>query len=300
MGLLRNCRRRELQRLPVAREGVKRQSRCMCETNGVARGRAGGDQCGKARGDRFLHHLERAAAGDQAEAGVNRVAAAKHRANQLVQRIVPADVLSDELQFAVRANPGGRMRAAGLPAERLPLAKRGKRERNDLRVHRGGWMNPSRRTRYVIQVFDAAEAAAGVALQSPDPPGGEVAVKVVALQGNVEGDAVVAWQDLNVRNFGGGRDDAFADGEAERKIFQVIWRRHHDGVGKAIVAKRDWRLFRHSDQPLLLLAALSAVRFDGGGDASRWRNVLKRPVHCAVRMMNCKAARAANVPAPYF
>ena len=78
------------------------------------RGRRGKrDQRRRAEYRRLGDHFERAAAGDDEEAVVGGDAASDERADQLVERIVPPDILAQRDDRAVAIAPGGAMDRAG-------------------------------------------------------------------------------------------------------------------------------------------------------------------------------------------
>ncbi len=76
-------------------------------------------------GRRLLHQLEAAAAGHDDEAGGEIGAGLGQRADQLVERIVAADVLAHEHDIAVERRPGGAVHGAIEPVHGLPLGQLG-------------------------------------------------------------------------------------------------------------------------------------------------------------------------------
>src|ERR1700733_518350 len=60
-------------------------------------------------------------------------------------------------------------------------------------------------------------------------------------------DAVIEFHDLEGFDVVSRKHDAFAQAESNREILQILRRRHHDGIGAAIVGQGDRGLFR--DRP---------------------------------------------------
>ena len=58
-------------------------------------------------------------------------------------------------------------------------------------------------------------------------------------------DARLKLDDIELADVGGRSDDAFGKAEAERKIVEILRRRHHDRIGAAVIAESDGGLFRH-------------------------------------------------------
>ena len=130
--------------------------------------RRNGDEMGDAGGGRFLHQLETAAAGHGDEARRrDRGPARVTRAEQLVERIVAADILAHQLDTAVRRRPGGGMDGMIDPVHRLVRRQVGKgllHGRQDQARRR--CVIGAHRLHHVGDVFDAAQAAAGAAFQA--------------------------------------------------------------------------------------------------------------------------------------
>ena len=57
-------------------------------------------------------------------------------------------------------------------------------------------------------------------------------------------DAEFLLDDIQPLDFVDRRHDAFGQAEAERKVFEILRRRHHHGVGAAVIGERDRRLLR--------------------------------------------------------
>ena len=90
--------------------------------------------------------------------------------------------------------------------------------------------------------LDAAEAAAGRARDMAPPLVEPLGVR--RLEPHPQLDAVVELDDVERADLVGGLHDAFAEAEADREIPQVLRRRHHHGVGAAIVGEGDRGLLR--------------------------------------------------------
>ena len=124
----------------------------------------------------------------------------------------------------------------------------------------------------------------GMATQLPYAPGCEIAMQIGASERNIDSDPGIAWHDRDIRKVGISRYNAFGQRETDREILQIIRRCHHHGIRKSAVAEGDRRFFRDADQPPLLAARSVASRVYGDRDAGIVCGMLKRSVHCAIRM----------------
>src|SRR6266700_4117408 len=90
---------------------------------------------------------------------------------------------------------------------------------------------------------DAADAAAGRTRDLAPPladalgPGG--------CKPHPQLDAIVEVDDVERKDLVRRLYDAFAEAEADRKVLEIMRRRHHHGIGAAIIGQRDRRLLWH-------------------------------------------------------
>lgn len=97
--------RSELKGLAIARYTIEGKPNSICHTDRERGWRTHRHQAGKTGHRGFLHHLKGATARNETEAMVGEGFDGKQRAYQLVERIVPANVLSDNQKLASNANP---------------------------------------------------------------------------------------------------------------------------------------------------------------------------------------------------
>src|SRR4051794_21736565 len=185
------------------------------------------------------------------------------------------------------------MRAPCLPAQWLPKPQRVERRLDEVRIQiqrrRGAYA--CRGPRYVVEILHATQTATGMAAQLPYTARCEIAMQVLALERNVERNAIIAWHDRDIRQLGSRRDSAFRKRKADREILQVVRRRHHHGIGKPAVAEGDRDFHCNANKPPFAIPILASRSY---GDGYGGREVLKRTVHCAVRVMDFKAFTAQS------
>src|SRR6267378_6357740 len=101
------------------RDGDERDPTCFGDADGERRRRRHGHENRGAENGRLLHHLDRYAAGEKHNAAPSIDLPAGERAHELVERIVPADILaSRDNSFAWLPKAGG-MHGPGLAIEQL-------------------------------------------------------------------------------------------------------------------------------------------------------------------------------------
>src|SRR5262245_59960173 len=103
----------------VGRAAGKGHARLLREIERKARRCGDGDEMSDAECRTFLYQLETSAAGHGGETGIPVHALPRHRAQQLVERIVTADILAHELNLACRRHPGSCMDGVIDPVHRL-------------------------------------------------------------------------------------------------------------------------------------------------------------------------------------
>ena|SRR5437588_6610836 len=101
------------------------------------------------------------------------------------------------------------MGASCVAAERLPGSQRGQGGSDGVRVNGLRGADAVDRPANVAEVFDAAQAAACVSPQLPDPASRQIAMQTRAIKRDVDGDAVAAGKNRDVPNGGAGFDDPF-------------------------------------------------------------------------------------------
>ena len=174
--------------------------------------------------------------------------AAQAVADQLVEGIVPADILARRNDIAGRVAMGGGVHGAGLGIERLVGADRLQRAED-----RGG-LDPPRprqsgqRPQRLLQILDAAQPAGGFGGPVPDP--GEHPVVPLRHQLDAEQHAPFLLADLNADDVRRAVDQPLRPGEALGEILQVGRRRHHHRIADAEDADGDRRLQRHRPVPV--------------------------------------------------
>ena len=236
--------REELESVPPC-DGDQRDAGRLGSAERERRRGGDGDQDFRAQHRRFLHHLHRHAAGEEEHATRPALPAPRQRADQLVQRVVAADVFTqrDEAR-AIYISGAPQRRAvhrAGAGMKILLGRQRGDRGGDVLRGEPQSVTDEERRAHCLRQAVDAAEPAAGRAGKMPSPlrqrvgaRGGEPHLHVDAVLGRNDGEAL----DLGRR-----RDDALGEAEADGEILKVLRRRHHHGVRAAAVGQRHAGLF---------------------------------------------------------
>ena len=93
-----------------------------------------------------------------------------------------------------------------------------------------------------VEALDAAQPAAGRARHVP--PSIVQGGRARFAQPHPQLDASPGLDDLQPVDLVGRRDDAFGEAEAEREILQILRRRHHHGVGAAVIGEGDGGLLR--------------------------------------------------------
>ena len=167
----------------------------------------------------------------------------QHRADHLVQRVMPADILAHQLQATIAPTPSRRMHRAGRGVHRLRVTQRCQRHRQYAIVddHAG-----AQRGRLLNHVFQGATAAYAAPAASGQFAFGECPRTGRAT--DVQHDALEHFIHVHAIDVRGPVDQAFARGEAPGEIDKVVRGQHHHGKGRAI----DAHLHRHFlGQPLV-------------------------------------------------
>ena len=118
-------------------------------------------------------------------------AVAGQRADQLVQRVVAADILARQQDFSVHGAPGGGMHRAVHSVHRLVARQFGIGAGHGLGRERHVGHAMARHADRVAHVLDAAEAAAGAALEAA--PRHAAAVELLLGNGKIDGVALARW-----------------------------------------------------------------------------------------------------------
>ena len=120
-----------------------------------------GDENRGAENGRFLHHLDRDAAGEKYNATASVDLPAGERAHELVESIVTADILASRDDSFARLPEGGGMDGPGLAIEQLRRRQRRHRGRNFLRRKMKPGPDPTGGARRFTQALDAAQTTSG-------------------------------------------------------------------------------------------------------------------------------------------
>ena len=222
----------------VARDGDQRDAGVLGGAQRERGRRRDRDDDRRAADRGLLDHLDRDAAGQQDDAGIAGDVAASEGAGQLVERVVPADILAqrDDPALGFQNAAAWTARVSRLKRLQRPAARRRQRRRHRptcesrMSTSGGGRIASARlsmphkpaagRTRHVT-------AALG---ERVDPRLGDPHPQL---------DAVVARDDLDVVDLVRPRDDAFRQAEADGEILEIVRRRHHHRIGEAVVGERD-------------------------------------------------------------
>ena len=168
---------------------------------------------------RLLHQLDGDAARQQQQPIAGADPRARQRTGELVERVVPADILAQRDHAARRMPEGGGMHRVGLLVQ--PLAGGHRRHgrddvgRREARIG-GDARRLADRVRQALQAAQAAAARAGEAALAHGQR-----IDAVRRQPHAELDALVGRDDLDFLDLAGALDDAFGQAEADGEVFQV-------------------------------------------------------------------------------
>ena len=182
------------------------------------------------------------------------VPAREQGAGELVERIVPADIFAHGDQSGLRAPKCRGMHGARLPVQLLPGRQRIERPHDLGRRKDGPVAHAPRRPHGLVEAFDAAEPAAGRAGEMPPPLAQGRRARLG--EPHAQFDAGLVLDDLELADIRRRSDKAFGEAEAERKILEVLRRRHHHRIGAALIGEGDGGLL--GDDALAVGRALAA------------------------------------------
>ena len=153
------------------------------------------------------------------------------RADQLVDRVVPAHILAHPGIVAVHEACG--MHAAAVRIHRL-MARHGLQRGMDLAGRDlAADADARRRAHGLAQFGDAAQSAAAAAFQGASAVFQPIEARL--RDRGVQRDPGLVAHHVDQRELARGRDDAFAQREAQREVFQIDRRRHHHRERQAVV-----------------------------------------------------------------
>ena len=190
----------------------------------------------------LLNHLHRYAARQQHDTVAHVDLAPPELADELVERVVAADILGDrdETLFAV-PEP----RTVHGPRQQIEFLRRSQRRHglHDLgsRKARTAFDRRDRGCSF-IQTLDPAEAAAGRTDDAPPPR--HQCVPAILREPHAQLDALLVLDDLELLDLAGMRDDPLAQAEADGKVLEIRRGAHHDGLRGAVIDERDRHLYR--------------------------------------------------------
>ncbi len=214
-------------------------------------------------GSRLLHHLNGNAARQHDHTGAAIHAGARNRSDELVERIVPSDIFPRQEDAFSALIEAGRMHRARLGIEQLLFRKQSGCMRDLRSGERKLRRYMRRRTQRLLDAFDTAQPATDRPGHAP-PPACK-SFRGVRRQIDLEIDALLEIDDFDPHYGAGIGNDAFGEREAIGEVFQIGGRRHHDGMGRAIISERDRRLLGHGALSLLRAARTIGDAADGPG-----------------------------------
>jgi hypothetical protein len=188
----------------------------------------------------------------------------RHRADQLVECVVAADVLAHQrdLTCGVRETCGVGGASGGI--ERLPRLQSTQRATDGVGMEAPVRRDRRRRAQHCFHRRRAADAAAAAALQVAAAR--DQRLRVRCCDCHRDRDAVDAFLDAIDDDLVGTVDDAFAQGEAEGEVGDVVWCRHHHCEWFTVVCERD-RYFGR-DRIIDVDADRAAAAMHGPGDGA--------------------------------
>ena len=160
---------------------------------------------------------------------------AQHRADEFVDGVVAANIFAYEQMLAI--DETCRMHAAAARIQGLPLRQSRKAVVDAMRAELRAGAHLPCRAHGGLQARRAAQPAAAAAFEAALAlfDGIEAALR----DRGVQGDAIVAADDVDQREFFCRRDDAFANREAQREILQIRGRGHHHREREIVVEQGD-------------------------------------------------------------
>ncbi len=209
----------------VPHESAERDPPVGAELDGERGGRADRDQHGAARDRRLLHQLEREPPADAEHRSREwQEPLAEGPAQDLVHRVVAADVLAGAEQLTAGGEEPGRVEAPGEREGRLSRAEQARQRRDDLERHGEVAVDPGRVHRDRLERALPADTAGGRRVERPLDPA-EVGVGRLHLD-DVRGEVL--------GRVGGDRLQALCQAEAERELLVVPGSAHRDGHRGAV------------------------------------------------------------------
>ena len=204
---------------------------------------------------RLLHQLETRATGHDEKSARRVDAPARQRAQHLVQRVVPADVLAHHAQLAVRRGPRRRVhRVRGL-VEGLARVQRGPRPPQRLRLDGERRGHHTRRPHGIVDRLDAAQPAAGSPRDRPRP----LRQPLDGLGGNLDRQLHAAAVRRDARPAGSPRARPTINSlsvNPTARSSRSVGRGHHHRVRPPRVHERDGHFLGHR-RPVLARAILA-------------------------------------------
>ena len=187
----------------------------------------------------FLHHLEARAAGYQEGTGAGGRAFAGQRADQFIERVVPADVFAHGMERALCRDPCRRMRGTGGTVQGLRAAHGVHAGQQVGQPHDGLGGDRRHGAQDFRQRFHTAQPASGAARQGPPT----VLQPGHAGTGDLDVDhhAVFTYVERDIAHIARGVHDAFRQRKAHRKVLEIRGRSEHRGVADAVVGQGDGR-----------------------------------------------------------
>ena len=207
-------------------------------------------------GGGLFHHLVGGPAGDDDEARVRRRSGAQACPDELVERIMSADILPYGQDRPIGRDPGGAMHGARHGIENLPSLEIGQgplnRRERDVRRDPLRIRGPGKR----FEILDAAKPAAGAARHGTSPR--QMRMEPRRHEVDPERDALLALFDRNATDIGRRLDYAFGQAEPVGEIFEIGRGQHHDAEGHVGEIDLDRHLRGHGPLDRTAHAVLEA------------------------------------------
>ena len=131
-----------------------------------------------------------------------------------------------------------------MAVQRLPRRQRLKRAHDLVRGENLSVLHVRHRAKRLGETLDPAQAATGRSSHVTATAGqGRVGPRLGQPHAQLNTDILL--DDLELADFFRRGDDSLGETEADRKVVQILRRRHHHGVRRAVVGKGDGGLFRN-------------------------------------------------------
>ena len=186
---------------------------------------------------RFLHHLNRDAAGQHHDAFGSVGAFARERTGELVQSIVTANVLAHGNEAVGGIEEASAMHRAGLAVQRLQGEQRLDRRHDLSRRDAKTFVHARRRAHRLGQALDAAQPAPRWTRHLA--PARQKLGGVRCFEPDAQLDADLLLDALHALDGVDGGDHSFGQAEADGEVLEILRGRHHHRIGGGVVREGD-------------------------------------------------------------